>query len=68
MIEGYFEWISAQQEADRLRDRLFGLRVRNSVGREGLICRVNVKGLFVRYDGALMEERMRPDELEVIFP
>jgi hypothetical protein len=31
----YHEWFAAQQEADKLRDRMFGIRVRHTTGREG---------------------------------
>lgn len=68
VLLAYRAWVSAQQAADQLRAGLFGVHVRNSDGRQGNIYRITGKGLFVRYDGAVMEERARPEDLEMLTP
>lgn len=65
-LELYSEWAAMQGEADKLRDGFFGLPVRDSLGRQGRIYRISTQGIFVRFDGAPLEEKMRPDELQLL--
>ena len=68
VLELYSRWEAIQGKADQLRDGFFGLPVRDSLGRDGRIYRISTQGIFVRFDGAPLEEKMRPDELELLRP
>jgi hypothetical protein len=66
VVELYSRWGAIQGKADRLRDGFFGLPVRDSRGREGRIYRISTQGVFVGFDGVPLEEKMSPEQLEML--